>query len=74
MDNYAIFVIVYRFMELIMLSMLLTGQKVDEGEIIALAGRMAQRTNHADLYGRIILQKISHDGGAPFIFRLFGIK
>ena len=72
--NYAIYVIVYKFMELIMLSMLLTGQKVGEAEIIALIGRMAQRTNHADLYGRIILQKLTRDGGKPFISNLLGIN
>ena len=72
MANYTIFVIVYRFMELIMLSMLLTGQKVGEVEIIALIGRMAQRTNHADLYGRIILQKLNNDGGISLICKLIG--
>ena len=72
--NYAVFLIVYRFMELIMLSMLLTGQKVGETEILALVGRMAQRTNHADLYGRIILQKLNNDGGDLFICKLTGDK
>ena len=70
--NYTIFLIVYRFMELIMLSMLLVGQKVGEAEIIALVGRVAQRTNHADLYGRIILQKLNNDGGISFIHKLIG--
>lgn len=72
--NYAIFLIIYRFMELILLSMLLTGMKVGEAELIALVGRMAQRTNHADLYGRIILQKLNNDGGDLFIHKLMGNK
>ena len=69
-ENYAVFLIVYRFMELIILSMLLTDTKVGEAEIIALVGRMAQRTNHAKLYGKIILQKINNDGGDLFFLHI----
>lgn len=72
MANYAVFVVIYRFMELIMLSMLLTGKNVDETEIINLVSRMSQRTNHADLYGRIIFKKISNNGGNLFINKLIG--
>ncbi len=72
--NYAVFLIVYRFMELILLSMMLTDMKVGEAEIINLVGRMAQRTNHADLYGKIILQKINNDGGDLLMCRLLKSK
>lgn len=68
--NHAVFVTVYKFMELILMSMLLSGEEINEDTIIALAGRMAQRTNHAGLYGQIILQKIDRDGGQAVVSKI----
>ena len=61
--NYMIYLVIYRFMELILMSMLLIREKIDEENIILLIGRMAQRTNHANLYGQLIWNKLEQDDG-----------
>lgn len=73
-ENHVVFVTVYRFMELILMSILLCGEEIDEDTIVALAGRMAQRTNHAGLYGQLILRKIHRDGGRKVVNKILETK